>query len=135
MSCLDITLLNTGTLPIFERDTGSSIVDLTFASANLTRGESNWKVHDMKNASDHRLISWTVPSKTVQKGPSHKRTNIMGWNANKFDAELFQEAFNSKLIAVNSAREEVEEVMRRVAFACDATMQKKRPHNDHQPMY
>ena len=41
MSCLDMTLLNTGTLPTFERDTGSSIVDLTFASANLTRGESN----------------------------------------------------------------------------------------------
>ena len=135
MACLDLTLLNTGTLPTFERDTGSSIIDLTLVSPSLARVGNDWTVHDMLNASDHRLISWSVLSTKAKKGPPFKRATFRGWNANKFDVELFQEAFNSEPIAANSAQEEVEEVMRRVAFACDATMQRKRPHNDHQPMY
>ena len=57
MSCLDMTLLNTGTLPTFERDTGCSIIDLTLVSPSLARVGNDWTVHDMLNASDHRLIS------------------------------------------------------------------------------
>ena len=135
MSCLDLTLLNTGILPTFERDTGSSIIDLTLVSPSLARVGNDWTVHDMLNTSDHRLISWSVLSTKAKKGPPFKRATFRGLNANKFDVELFQEAFNSEPIAAKSAQEEVEEAMRRVAFGCDATMQRKRPHNDHQPMY
>ena len=135
MSCLDLILLNTGTLRTFERDTGSSIIDPTLVSSSLARVGNGWMVHDMLNASDHRLISWSVLSTIAKKGPPFKRATFRGWNANNFDVELFQEAFNSEPIAANSAQEEVEETMRRVAFACDATMQRKRPHNDHQPIY
>ena len=112
MACLDLTLLNTGTLPTFERDTGSSIIDLTLVSPSLARVGNDWTVHDMLNASDHRLISWSVLSTKAIKGPPFKRATFRGWNANKFDVELFQEAFNSEPIAANSAQEEVEEVMR-----------------------
>ena len=103
MACLDLTLLNTGTLPTFERDTGSSIIDLTLVSPSLARVGNNWTVHDMLNASDHRLISWSVLSTKAKKGSPFKRATFRGWNANKFDVELFQEAFNSEPIAAKSA--------------------------------
>ena len=134
ISCLDMVLLNTGTMPTFETDNGSSIIDLTIASSNIARG-NDWTVHDLFNESDHRLISWTVTKEPVTKRPPHKTMNFRGWNANKFDAESFQEAFNSEPIDSNSAQEETEEVMLRVARACDATMSRKRPYNEHPPMY
>ena len=56
-------------------------------------------------------------------------------NTNKFDAELFQEALDVSPTAANSAQEEADEIMRRVASACDATIARKRPNNDHLPMY
>ncbi|KAG8329592.1 hypothetical protein J6590_082922 [Homalodisca vitripennis] len=71
-------------------------------------------------------ISWMVTREPAKKRSPHKTTNLRGWNANKFDAEIFQEAFNSEPITANSAHEETEEVMRRVALACDATMTRKR---------
>ena len=49
--------------------------------------------------------------------------------------ELLQEALDVSPTAANSAQEEADRVMRRVASACDATMVRKRPNNDHLPMY
>ena len=92
MSCLDMVLLNTGTLPTFQRDDKTSIVDLTWASPNLVRGGNDWTVLNM---SDHRLISRAVTSNKAKDGPQYKRKDLRGWNANKFDAELFQEALDS----------------------------------------
>lgn len=135
MSFLDMVLLNTGTLPTFERDSGSSFVDLTLVSPSLARGGNDWTVHDIFNMSDHRLLSFVVMSEQAMKRPLRKRMNFKGWNASKFDAELFQEAFNSEPIAGNNAQDEADEAMRRVAVACDATMTRKRPRNDHPPMY
>lgn len=135
IACLDMTLLNTGTTQTFETDNGSSIIDLTIASPSLIRGGNDWITHDVFNESDHRLISWTVAGGPTKMRPPFKRVNFRGWNANKFDAELFQVAFNSERITTNSAQEEAEEVMRRVALACDATMMRKRRNNDHPPTY
>ena len=53
MSCLDMVLLSTGTLPTFQRDDKTSTVDLTWASPNLVRGGNDWTVHDILNMSDH----------------------------------------------------------------------------------
>ena len=71
----------------------------------------------------------------AKERPQYKRRYLREWNANKFDAELFHEALDASLTATNSAQEEADEVMRRVASACDATMARKRPNNDHLPMY
>ena len=135
ISYLDMVTLNTGTTPTFKTDNGSSEVDLTLVSPSLARGGNAWTVHDNFNESDHRIISWSVSSERARKGPQLKRTTLRGWNANKFDAELFREALRSEPITASSAQEEAEEVMRRVAAACDASMTRKRPSNDHPPMY
>ena len=60
MSALDVVLLNSGHEPTFARGGASSIVDLTFVSGNLARGNYSWKVTDIYTASDHRAILWEV---------------------------------------------------------------------------
>ena len=85
--------------------------------------------------SDHRLISWAVTSDKAKDRPQYKRRYLRGWNANKYVAALFQEALDVSPTAANSTQEEADEVMRRVASACDAGMARKRPNNDHLPMY
>ena len=79
-------------------------------------------MHDILNMSDHRLISYAVTSHKAKERPQYKRRYLRGWNANKFDTELFQEALDVSPTAANSAQEEADEVMRRVASACDAIM-------------
>ena len=76
-----------------------------------------------------------MTSDKVKERPQYKRRYLRGWYANKFDAELFQEALDVSPTAANSAQEEADEVMCRVASACDATMARKRPNNDHLRMY
>ena len=103
-----MVLLNTGTLPTFQRDDKTSIVDLTWASLNLVRGGNDWTVHDILNMSDHRLISWAVTSGKAKERPQYERRYLRGWNANKFDVQLFQEALDVSPTAANSAQEEAE---------------------------
>ena len=110
-----MVLLNTGTLPTFQWDDKTSTVDLTWASPNLVRGGNDWTVQDILNMSDNRLISWAVTSDKAKDRPQYKRRYLRGWNENKFDAELFQEALDVSPTAANSTQEEADEVMRRVA--------------------
>ena len=60
MACLHVVLLNTGDVPTYERDGRTSIVDLTIASSSLVRQNNKWKVNDVFNLSDHRVIYWEV---------------------------------------------------------------------------
>ena len=135
MSCFYMVPLNIGTLPTFQRDDKTSAVDLTWASPNLVKGGNDWAVHDILNMSDHRVIRWAVTSDQAKERPPYNRRYLSGWNANKFDAELLLKALDVSLTAANSAQEETEEVMRRVASVCDAIMARKRPNNDHLLMY
>ena len=80
-------------------------------------------------------IGWTVKSDQTRERPPYKRRHLRGWNANKFDAVLFQEALDVSPTAANSAQEEANEVMRRVASVYKATMARKRTNNHLPPMY
>lgn len=126
MSLLDIVLLNTGTKPTFVKGEASSIVDLTFVSGSLARGnQCRWVVSDTYTHSDHQAIIWEIGGdySRIEKAP---KTNEKGWKAKVFDADLFREAFDTSPLAVESAAEKVEVVMQRVTEACDATMPRKR---------
>ena len=47
---------NTGDAPTYQRDGRTSIVDLTIASSSLARQNSKWKVNNVFNLNDHRVI-------------------------------------------------------------------------------
>ncbi|CAL1671952.1 unnamed protein product [Lasius platythorax] len=135
MSCLDVVLLNSGVKPTYTRGEKSSIVDLTFVGGSLGRGNSSWRVTDVYNHSDHRLIFWEVSSDRKSTGPALKKMNTLGWRTSMFDPELFRAALDDGLIGEGSAMQKAENVMRRVVKACDVTMPRKRSTNRLPPMY
>ena len=125
MAYLDVVLLKTGDVPTYERDGRTSIVDLTIVSSSLARQNNKWKMNDVFNLSDHRVISWEVAIGNSTKVPPHKKTNARGWKVSRFDPELFRTTLATEPINANNAIEEAEEVMKSVVDACDATMLRK----------
>lgn len=59
-STLDVVLLNSGDAPTYTKGDASSIVDLTFVSSSLIRGNYDWKVMEIYTTSDHNAILWEV---------------------------------------------------------------------------
>lgn len=136
MFCLDVVLINSSDEPTYVRGEKSSIVDLTFTSSSLGRGNNSWEVTDVLNCSDHQLISWDVPADPERKGPPTKKTNSLGWKTSMFDPDLFRAAMADGMTEANkNATKKAEEVMRRVSDACNATMSRKRSTNRLPPMY
>ena len=134
MVCLDVLLLNTSDVPTYERDGRTSIVDLTIVSSSLARQKNKWKVNDVYNLSDHRVISWEVPTANSTKVP-HKKTNCRRWKVSMVDPELFRTTLATGPINASNATEEAYQVMKRVVNACDATMPQKSTCNRHPPVY
>ncbi|CAL1677345.1 unnamed protein product [Lasius platythorax] len=60
MSSLDVVLLNSGDEPTFAKGKASSIVDLTFVSSILAKGNCSWEMTNVYTASDHRAIVWDI---------------------------------------------------------------------------
>ena len=59
-SLLDLTILNNGKKPTFVRGKASSMIDLTFVSSGLTKGNNCWEVSEIYTQSDHRAITWRI---------------------------------------------------------------------------
>ena len=78
MASFDVILLNSGDVPTYERDGRKSIVDFTIASSSLARQNNKWKVNDVFNLSDHRVIYWEVATGNSIKVPPHKKINARG---------------------------------------------------------
>ena len=63
-SVLDLTLLSDGEKPAFIRAETSSMIDLTFDSSSLLKGNSCWRMSDTCTLmSDHCAIVWRVANK------------------------------------------------------------------------
>lgn len=137
MSILDVVLLNSGNTPTYEKEgLGASIVDLTFVSTNLSSTNGAWKVNDIFNLSDHRVIGWAVSTKCNQRKSIPKKMTISrGWKVKMFEPRTFLEALNSGPIDAGNAREEADEVIVRIVNACDSTMPRKSSTNPHPPVY
>lgn len=135
MACFDVVLLNSGEEPTYERGERSSVVDLTFVSNSLGRGNCSWRLTDVYNYSDHRLISWEVTTIREKIRLTPKRTNSLGWKTSMFDFDLFRSTLDDRPTRAGDATRKAEEVMRRIAKACDATMPRKSSTNQFPQMY
>lgn len=60
---------NTGNKPTFQRGTSWSIIDLTFATEDISNGLHDWSVLDKVTLSDHNCIGFTVRSTTTYAKP------------------------------------------------------------------
>ena len=59
-SVLGLTLLNDGEKPTFVRGEAISMIDLTFVSSGLLKGNICWRVSDAWTLSDQCAIDWRV---------------------------------------------------------------------------
>lgn len=93
MAALDVVLLNSGDKPTFIRGEATSIVDLTFVSGCLAKGNCSWQVMDTYTASDHCAIIWTISTgHSVER--TYRRVNAIGWKVSPFDEVAFKAALN-----------------------------------------
>lgn len=124
---LDVALLNSDT-PTYIKGDASSIVDLTFVSSSLIRGNSYWEVMNIYTASDHNAILWEISNDQSPRRPCNQ-PNAIGWKITSFDASALMVALDSAPIASGCAEENTKDLMKRVAQACDASMPRKRGEN------
>lgn len=127
-STLDVVLLNSGDTPTYTKGDASSIVDLTFVSTSLAKGNCNWEVLDIYTASDHHAILWETSNDRNLRGPI-KQSNIVGWKVKSFDPEVLLTAVDRDPIETGCAEEHTKALMMRVTQACDASMPRKRVMN------
>lgn len=127
-TALDVVLLNSGDTPTYAKGDASSIVDLTFVSSNLARGNYKWRVMDIYTASDHNAILWEVSNDQNPRRTTRK-VNTIGWKVKSFDPCDLVTALNSVPIIAGSAEEMTKDLMRRVTQACDICMPRKRGMN------
>jgi len=136
MSSLDVVLLNSGDGPTFARGGASSVVDLTFVSSNLARRNCSWKTTDVCTASDHCAITWSITTNTRRRGSTPKKLNSHRWKVSTFDPVSFRLlALDERPARGNNATEKADDVIRRVATACDATMLRKQGASQLPPTY
>lgn len=134
LSSLDVVLLNSGNTPTFTRGDASSIVDLTFVSSSLAKGNDSWRITDIYTASDHQAIYWET-SGAPQIRAANGRTS-RGWKTSAFDSATFQVAFGVESTEGNGdANEKAGHVTKRLAAACDATMPRKHGSSHLPPVY
>ncbi|GBP65565.1 hypothetical protein EVAR_87541_1 [Eumeta japonica] len=133
-STLDVVLLNSGDTPTYNKGDASSIVDLTFVSSSLIRGNYHWRVMDLYTVSDHNAILWEV---SIDKNPRRpaKKLDVTGWKVKSFDPNTFVAALNDEPITTGSAEEKIKNLMKRVTQACDTCMPRKRGMNQRPPVH
>ncbi|XP_071647576.1 uncharacterized protein [Temnothorax longispinosus] len=87
---LDLRFKNVGNRSTFVGHRGISIIDLTWASSDLSSRITRWSVReDVESLSDHLYISFCILSSPVQQ---FTPPLTVRWNYKKMDTELYQEA-------------------------------------------
>jgi len=111
MATLDAVLLNNGDKPTLIRGEASSIIDLTFVSGSLAKGNCSWEVLNIYTASDHCAILWTVSSDpNVSK--RYQRTNAIGWRVSSYDETTFVGSLDKDPINGENAEKKAKDLMR-----------------------
>lgn len=140
-----LLVCNQGKKPTFERETASSIVDVTFATDGLAAEIVNsWKVEEQESLSDHKYVTYnTGTTKKIQV--SETRSEKTGWairkmNPEKFKAEMTREMQNRPREWVNDTKtstpeEEAETLRARIADACDKSTPRRRGPGKNRPAY
>uniref|UniRef100_A0A6V7KTV3 Endonuclease/exonuclease/phosphatase domain-containing protein n=1 Tax=Bracon brevicornis TaxID=1563983 RepID=A0A6V7KTV3_9HYME len=132
---LDLQLLNDGELSTFIQGECTSMIDLTFTSSFLARGNCNWEVSDIITLSDQCAITWYTAGQLRQVQVPAQRTKDAGWRANTSDAGAFRVCMESISAKGSTAEEKLAHVMREVAKACNTAMHRRRKGNRHPPLY
>jgi len=89
---LDLRLVNSGRSPTCVRKKGSSIIDLTWSTADIFNKLRDWCVlSDEESLSDHLYIVFRIGD---TRGRMFCRSHYTRWNTKAMDRELFREALS-----------------------------------------
>ena len=110
------------------------MIDFTFVSCGLAKGNNCWEVSEIYTQSEHRSITWRVRRQQRPKNrQSQSRKKFNGWKASAFDAGAMRARIKGSCAEGLTAEDKVEDVMQKVANACDAAMSRK--GNPHTPIH
>ena len=124
-SVLDLTLLNDGEKSTFIRGEASSMIDLTFVSSGLLKGDTCWRVSDTCTQCDHCAIAWRVVKQRESENRPPKINKSTGSKASAFDADAIRLGMEGGCVEGSSAKEKVQDGMRKVTFATEAISGKR----------
>lgn len=138
---LDIRLINEGAEPTLINSRGASIIDLTWATPDLTRRIRDWAVSDRETLSDHRYIVFKI--RTTKRRPAAHTTittkQYSRWNFNKMDVEKFCLAleWNREDCPPGDApaEDQAEWIGHRVREACDLAAPRAGPSKTKRQAY
>ena len=129
---LDLVLLNSGNQHTFSRNGGGSIIDIAFASSNLTN-QITWQISNVYTHSDHEAIFIDIKNPRTDKQPLVQR-KITCWKNDPFNKDMFA-ACMSHIRFEGPPSKIAEEFIRRVTNACNMSLKKKRPGSYKNAVY
>lgn len=128
---VDLTILNNGNVPTFERNGGSSFIDITLCSSSLARLVEKWYVAEEENLSYHRNIHIEIinVTKVIQEMKPKK-----GWT---YKAEKKEQLF--KKIEEEMKRQNythtAKEISETLESACNTVLKKKYTNTKRKAAY
>lgn len=120
----DVRLINEGNAPTCIRHQGSSIVDLTWATADIMNKIIDWKVLDEFTYSDHAYIYYDIRNK-LGINTKAKTVKYTRWSHKKMDVDMYKEVLEWSCIDMpqyTSAEEAARWLRETLTNACDAAM-------------
>lgn len=123
-----LCVLNQGTENTCVRRGGGSVIDVTFASPELSRRIHDWEVLvDEETLSDHRYIRFSVSSSLVEEHNRELPNTGPRWSIKRLNLELLQEAaiiqsWNASLLEPVDVDTEADKLCEAMTHICDAAM-------------
>ncbi|XP_073821458.1 uncharacterized protein [Musca autumnalis] len=129
---LDVELLNSGSTPTFNRNGGSSIIDITFASTSIY-DRFNWQISDMFTYSDHSAI--IIKYNDAATITSTVRTpEVIGWKRDSLDKEIFALCMEGTELQ-GTPENMAKKLILQTTQACNASMKKRKRGVGKAPVY
>lgn len=120
---LDAVLLNSGNEQTFNRNGRGSIIDITFASPNIS-SRINWRVSDIYTQSDHCAVIMEITSHAMNPTIANGQ-ELAGWKTNTFDREMFHSQLGT--LELSGCPEDMAgQLIFQTTQACNASMKKRK---------
>jgi len=134
---LELRIINVGNEPTCIKQNGSSIIDLTWSSANICRLFSDWRVlNEAVSLSDHQYIVYNFGESLG--GHTGRSARYPRWNVRTLDRELFREAVGWLCeggFPVGTVDDLASGITRAMSSACDVAMKRLKYRDNRRGVY
>lgn len=117
----DLVVLNVGDKPTYLARGYSSVLDLTFATEDVSKKIKQWRVNDNESLSDHKYISFKTVEEKKKMIPNKKK--CVGWRASKLDKPKLNQMASE--IEINEKTISIEGFSNTLKKLCNETMPKR----------